>query len=517
MYGLLQDRSLPIFTSHGKPGNVDLAQLFELYGRDETADHGFLRPHQAFPWHAFCVQLAALALHRAGESGVTHDAETWRRLLRGLTPEWPDDEPWRLVVENLSAPAFLQPPVSEGSLESFKNEVESADDLDVLVTSKNHGVKQGQGAGSSPAEWVAALVSLQTTGGFLGAGNYGVARMNGGFATRPGIGLVPEGGPGARWRRDVALLLRYRERAFELVPGIGTRGEHALLWCLPWDGTRSLGVDELDPWFIEVCRRVRLVPVTSGRLIARTRPTKVARIAAAPFKGSVGDPWIPIKQDKEPAAFNSTPTYAVMSEVLFDGGKWDQPLLLRWHDEDRAPMSARFEVFVRGQGQTRGYYERSVHIDETKKRYFFAPDQRERVAKLAREMVDDVRKVLGGKVLRTALLALVQSGPEQVKFGDRTAGRWADRFCEMADREVDRRFFDFLFVCAEDEEAGRRAWLEFLRDLAAETFEYALAAAPVAGARRPRAIAVAERIFWGALYRTFPELGPTRKETSDAA
>lgn len=517
MHSVLQDCSLPIFTSDGEPRNVDLAQLFELYERDDVAAHIFLRPHHGHPWHAFCVQLGALALHRAGETGVAHDAETWRTLLRGLTAEWSDDEPWRLVVENLSAPAFLQPPVPEGSLEGFRNEVASVDDLDVLVTSKNHGVKQGQGAGSSPAEWVAALVSLQTTGGFLGAGNYGVARMNGGFATRPGIGLVPEGGPGARWQRDVGLLLRHRDWAIERVPGIGTRGEHALLWCLPWGGTRSLGVDELDPWFIEVCRRVRLVPGTSGDLVAWTRPTKVARIAAAAFKGSVGDPWTPIKQDKEPAAYNSTPTYAVMSEVLFDGGKWDQPLLLRWHDEDRAPMSARFEVFVRGQGQTRGYYQRSVHIDETKKRYFFAPDQRERVARLAREMVEDVRKVLGGKVLRTALLALVQSGPEQVKFGDRTAGRWADRFCEMADREVDRRFFEFLFERAEDEDAGRRRWLEFLRDLAIETFEHAVAAAPVAGARRPRAIAVAERIFRGALYRTFPELGPTRKETSDAA
>jgi CRISPR system Cascade subunit CasA len=132
-------------------------------------------------------------------------------------------------------------------------------------------------------------------------------------------------------------------------------------------------------------------------------------------------------------------------------------------------------------------------------------------------MIRDVRAVLGGKMLRTALLSLVQGGPDQVKFGDRTAGVWADKFRDEADREVDRMFFAHLFACAEDEDAGRRQWLEFLRDLARTTFERAVEAAPIAGARRPRAIAVAERILWGAFYRTFPELRSAREESVDAA
>jgi hypothetical protein len=73
-------------------------------------------------------------------------------------------------------------------------------------------------------------------------------------------------------------------------------------------------------------------------------------------------------------------------------------------------------------------------------------------------------------------------------------------------------FFDRLFERADDEEAGRRRWVVFLRDLADATFERAIEALPVPGPRRLRAIAVAERILWGAFYRNFTELAPNRAE-----
>lgn len=44
-----------------------------------------LRPHQRAPWHSFCVQLAALALHRARREAIPTDADIWRELLRQLT------------------------------------------------------------------------------------------------------------------------------------------------------------------------------------------------------------------------------------------------------------------------------------------------------------------------------------------------------------------------------------------------------------------------------------------------
>src|SRR5690606_14336115 len=226
MFDLLAEPLLPITTTRAGPILRSLPQLFALYREDEILTHAFLRPHQRHPWHAFCVQLAALALHRAGETSVEHDAERWQDLLRGLTAGWPGNEPWSLVVEDLAQPAFLQPPVPEGTLVGFRNEIATPDDLDVLVTSKNHGVKQAQAPGAPPAEWIAALVSLQTCGDYSKGGStafyFGTVRRNGNYATRPGIGLVPDAepgfarkpGPGARWRRDVTLLLHHRDWFF---------------------------------------------------------------------------------------------------------------------------------------------------------------------------------------------------------------------------------------------------------------------------------------------------------------
>ena len=515
---LLTDPLFPILTDHEERQLVDLPTLLGVYANDLVIDLPFLRPHQRAPWHSFCVHLAALALHRAECDEVVIDPQTWRELLRRLTPEWPGDEPWRLVVEDVNKPAFMQPPVPLGGGDPHRTPIGAADDLDVLVTAKNHGVKQGIGTDASPAAWVAALVLLQTTGGFLGAGNYGIARMNGGFATRPWAGLVPPGGPGAHWRRDVTVLLRRRDWFFERVEAFAEADGAALLWCLPWDGERSLGFDQLDPWFIEIGRRVRLYRDEAGSITARSVGSSAARVAAKSYKGNVGDPWIPINLEKESAAYNTAPRYAVMSAVLFERDRWLRPLLLDWHPEiDGAPMTARFNVFVRGQGKTEGYHERAVPMNARRLRLFARPEDRDRLAQLAKGMIQDVRAVLGGKMLRTALLSLVQGGPDQVKFGDRTGGIWAEKFLDEADREVDRNFFDHLFTCAEDEDAGRGHWLEVLRDLARTTFERAVEAAPLAGARRPRAIAVAERILWGAFYRTFPELRPAREETVDAA
>ncbi len=297
---LLTDPLLPVVADDGTRDG-DLPTLLARYAKDAVRDLPFLRPHQQAPWHQFCVQLAALALHRGNHDSVPAEAEGWRELLRGLTAEaWPGDEPWRLMCADPTRPAFMQPPIPKGSADPHRVLVETPDDLDVLVTSKNHGVKQTQAGNAAPAAWIAALVTLQTCGGYLGAGNFGVARMNGGFATRPCIGLVPTGGtPGARWRRDVTVLLRNRTWSFDRVEEFAETGGHALLWCLPWDGVESFNLGALDPWFIEVCRRVRLAE-DNGRLVARTAGSATTRVAAKTRSGNVGDPWIPIDLRRAP-------------------------------------------------------------------------------------------------------------------------------------------------------------------------------------------------------------------------
>ena len=96
-------------------------------------------------------------------------------------PEWPDGEAWELVVDDWSKPALLQPPtVAATDRAAYKNRLPTPDALDMLVTAKNHDLKQERMVGASEQDWLFALVTLQTTEGFLGAGNYGVSRMNGG-------------------------------------------------------------------------------------------------------------------------------------------------------------------------------------------------------------------------------------------------------------------------------------------------------------------------------------------------
>ena len=168
-------------------GALTLPGLFAAMARGEVTDFPALRPHQRPAWHMFLVQLAVLA--RSGQNGaLPEDEETWRANLRALTPEFDDDAPWHLIGEDPAKPAFLQPPDPGGLKWS---DVATPDALDMLITSRNHDLKREIAHNATPQDWLFALVSLQTMEGFGGAGNYGIARMNGGSSSRAMIGLAP--------------------------------------------------------------------------------------------------------------------------------------------------------------------------------------------------------------------------------------------------------------------------------------------------------------------------------------
>src|ERR1700722_11138647 len=148
-------------------GEVKSLSLPALYARllpDEIESFPALRPHQRHVWHAFLVQVGALALFGAGESKLDMDEARWRERLRWLTAHWPDDSPWCLVAP-LDRPALLQPPVPEGSLVSF-NTIATPDELDILITSKNHDLKSSVASRGQPEDWFFALLSLQTQEGY---------------------------------------------------------------------------------------------------------------------------------------------------------------------------------------------------------------------------------------------------------------------------------------------------------------------------------------------------------------
>ena len=192
MHNILIDKLIRFKTDDNSIVEASLPEVYAALFEDEVASFPALRPHQRHAWHAFLVQVGAIALHKANLDAPPDSPDEWRRIIRTLTPDFPDDEPWHLVVDDITKPAFMQPPASsEDKIGDYKSAVATPDELDMLVTSKNHDLKASVAASGDIDDWIFALVSLQTSEGFLGAGNYGISRMNGGLGCRPAFSLTP--------------------------------------------------------------------------------------------------------------------------------------------------------------------------------------------------------------------------------------------------------------------------------------------------------------------------------------
>lgn len=504
-YDLLTEPLISAVDAAGGERRLSLPEILAALGGGEELEFPALQSHQQQAWHAFLVQLAALALSRAGETRSDHGAGSWRELLAALTA---DRAAWCLLVPDLSRPAFFQPPVPEGDLDRFKRSSTSPEILDVLISAKNHDVKVDRfSAAPRPEHWIYALVTLQTMEGFLGRGNYGISRMNGGFASRPEIGLAPGLGWSARHRRDLAVLLEHRQ---EVIEQHGFRADGtALLWTLPWSGSadESLALAELDPFYLEICRRVRLVESRRG-IVTRIAPTEAARIAAKEQLGNLGDAWTPVRVENGAAltVAESGFHYRLVQELLF-GADWSKPPALRPRDDDPGTALASLRVLVRGQGKTGGLHQRQIALPARVRRFMRREDSRAELGVESKARVDLAGEVRL-KVLRPALLALGQErvGRDpggKLDYKDERPRPWLDAF----DREVDRVFFDELFRDLEAEiavEERERRWQLRLRRLAQETFDRALPSLAPDGIHRYRAMARGEGLFHGLARKTLP-------------
>lgn len=521
-YNILTD---PVIAIAGGGGRSSLPEV--LAGLVADAIDGFrdLAPWQAHSWHAFLVQTAALALVRAGRTEPPAEADAWADLLRGLAAAdgWSGgDEPWCLVVDDWTKPAFLQPPLPAATHKDLKPAGDRPDLLDVLITAKNHDVKAGRADRATPGHWLFALLSLQTMQGFSGNTLYGIARMNGGFSSRPALGLVPWGAggsrPGARFLRDLRVLLREREGFFRALPytpdGLG------LVWLAPWDGARALDLEELDPWFIEVCRRVRLIAGDDGALSARAAGSKAARIDAKALAGILGDPWVPVDKAKEAALTVSGRGFHYDSLCELIEAKDYHPALLQLPHKgiDDGPVALLARVLVRGQGQTEGYHERLVPVPFAR---LVTQQGRDHLGKVSKKRIENVKE-LSRKVLYPALRRLLR--PRDGDDGMLPPGEkaWVGKWLDDLDRRVDAAFFDRLWGEVEAEldhdtpkvDAERLAWLTFLHREAREVLNHAMGAAPKVISRTYRSRAEAEGLFEGQMRRTFPLLFPKHEESA---
>ena len=213
-------------------GYHNLPGLMAAMARDEIRSFLAQRPHQRPAWHMFLVQLAALAIWTDRREDLPETETEWRALLLALTAG--DARPWALTGRD-DKPAFMQPPAPVGLI---WKPVETPDALDLLITSRNHDLKQTIARLAEAEDWVFALVSLQTSEGYGGAGNNGIARMNGGSSSRAMLALAPVShsravpDPSSWWRRDVLALVALRRNGDEIAPG--TPGGPALLWAMEW-------------------------------------------------------------------------------------------------------------------------------------------------------------------------------------------------------------------------------------------------------------------------------------------
>ena len=368
MYNILTESLFRMVKSGGSRVNAPLPEVYASLMADQVEAFPPLRPHQRHAWHAFLVQLGAMAMHRAGMIDPPVQSEEWLRIIRGLTSdEFPDDEPWHLVVDDITKPAFMQPPARSKDREpDFKSPVATPDELDMLVTSKNHDLKSAVALQSAVDDWLLALIALQTMEGFSGQGNYGISRMNGGMSSRPAFSTTIDRRSGVHVKRDILVLLEHRKSLIE-EHLLADRG-HTLLWALPWEGAtaEALAFNSLDPYYLEVCRRIRLRKYEDGRLYAVRSNSKAARIEAKAIKGMTGDPWTPVdvKGSKSLTLANGGFTYRRTADYLFSPD-WQRPALLRPTEAEVLSIDTMMLVargMVRGQGKTEGYYERVIPI-----------------------------------------------------------------------------------------------------------------------------------------------------------
>ncbi|NLI77823.1 MAG: type I-E CRISPR-associated protein Cse1/CasA [Candidatus Riflebacteria bacterium] len=481
----------------GERREMTLPEVLEGLEGDAIEAFTALQPHQKHAWHAFLVQLAAIALHQAGRSLPVKNAADWATLLRALTNG--RDEPWTLVVKDLSQPAFMQPPIPEGNLKEFRPIASFPDELDILVTAKNHDVKLARCGSPQDEHWLYALLSLQTMQGFLGAGNYGVARMNGGFSNRPCVTFAPNLNFGQRFSRDVTLLLHHRH---EIAPHLySASGGQALLWVQPWDGTSSLALDACDPFFIEVCRRVRLLTEPAG-IVAKGRPTKCARLQAGEVAGNTGDPWTPVNHEGKALTIPRTGFSYRRTQELLVGSDFAPGCTQRISPRDPAELLFVGWALVRGQGKTEGLHQRTLRIPGHIRRSLAAAEGKVRLEQLAKRRVTVVGEVQKG-VLKPALCALLQAGKDTLDFSDERPRRWIDRH----ESAVDDVFFDHLWADAElDPAEADRRWQTLVLDLARHQLQHAMTACPLPAARRYRAWCAAERLFFGLARKKYPEV-----------
>ncbi|KFB69420.1 hypothetical protein [Candidatus Accumulibacter vicinus] len=498
----------------GQPRSFSLPGLFVALGEDTLRDFPALRPHQRHPWHAFLVQLAAIALHRAGREILFDDEASWRQALLDLTPDDPDGAAWCLIAPH-DRPAFMQAPVPGGNVIDWINDRPTPDSLDdVLVTSRNHDLKPARISLAQMDDWIFALTSLQTQGPCPGGAGkiYGITRMNGGASSRPGLGLVVPGWFGNRWKRDVLVAIKSRQKIVEDY-GFMSSGGIGLLWTIPWAGSESESIPfpSLDPYFIEVCRRVRLVD--NGAQIFAIRATSKMRIVksqADKLHGNTGDLWTPIdiKNINEPKSLGVSESgfpYNKMADLAFGPDYIRPPAQEIQPSDPKSGLSLLAMAIGAGQSKTAGYHERRIPITKTVR--LLLQGNIDQLAAISRKRIQVIAMV--ARMLKISLETLFDGGRKREKNWKFPKGveQKASKYVRVFDQGEDARFFDDLIIEIEnpDQDDIFPKWQSQLLNRADKILNEAFDTGPQSGEQRYRARSTALEKFRNLVRDKYPD------------
>ncbi len=511
---LLTDPLFPVFTSQGREYR-SLPGLLAGLGDDSVQRIDGLQRHQEDTFHVFLCYLAGAVLARDGDWNPVRSEDFWRESLHLLAGEAGDDA-WSLVVDDLSKPAFMQPPLPKADHDRLKLLAKTPDALDLLQTAKNHDVKQARAEQPEPFEWLYALISLQTMSGFLGSGKYGIARMNGGHGNRPVVEMVRSREQAPRWRDAV---LRLQDHRHQVLDGSIPFREDGLVlvWLRTWDGKASLDLSELDPFFLEICRRLRLYGNNDHIESAADTTSKVPRIAAKELKGLIKDAWLPVDLSGKEGAKALTVsangwTADLMRRILFQDTI--RRTRLQEPGEDwQGDTWLLASVLVRGQGTTDGFHERHLPIPAHAKRRLFKLQQDDPLAILARESIE-LAGLMRNRVLKPAVFAIMQGAPEKLAFDDDTANAWWKRFTARFETLWSDDYFPWLWSLPDplDKDQARLDWTDRIKRHAETVLQEAEQALPRHTGRLWHARVAAGRAFYGALHKHFPDLKEARHE-----
>lgn len=505
MYDLLNEQLIGVRTVSGDK-RVNLPELLAALSDGQIDGFTGLRAHQADPWHVFLVQLAASIQARHPTETLSTDPQYWRDGLLDLADGM--ESAWHLVVEDVAKPACFQHPWAPGDEKDYKREVTRPDELDVLVTAKNHDVKMARMAPNLAESWLYALLVLQTTSGFLGQGNYGIVRMNGGFASRPVVSWAESLNPSQRFIDDVEALRGLRRKICEQFR-YRSKGV-VLTWLHCWQReNHQYLTTQLEPWFIEAARPIRLRALAEGAIFALAATSKVRQIGPKTLEnGDVGDPWIPLKvADKRKGRSALTLTAEGFSpqrvtDLLFENG-----FELTELQKPKTGEGAGYFIgscLVRGQGTTGGFHRLELLVPAKARLALLSDTPRKALAELAQDLLQDARDIQ--KALSLALVVLSEGGPEQADFHRDAVKTWMGKTTNDFTRGWEVRYFPMLWRGADEtQEFGktvRQEWQQTLANLAQSLLNDATTRLPLPTNRTWRALMKAQSAFLRSLRKS---------------